>query len=207
MNYLAHLFLSGDEPGVKVGNFIGDHVKGQQFKRFPHPIQTGIILHRHIDTFTDLHPTFRESTALFREGYGRYAGVVGDIVYDHLLAVNWDKYAHGELHAFVSEAHRTLIRHYFSLPWRVKQFLPFLINSRRLETYQYSEGIEKTLAIMAANSSLPNQSRWAIKQVERHYDELEQQFNSFFPEMEQSAQKFLEQQLAPTCPDHPVPSR
>ncbi len=207
MNYLAHLYLSGDDPGIRVGNFIGDHVKGQQFKRYPQPIQTGIILHRHIDTFTDLHPVFRESAALFREGYGLYAGVVADIVYDHLLATNWTDYAQNELGVFVKECYKILIRHYFSLPRRVKQFLPFLITSNRLENYQYFEGIEKTLAIMAGHSSLPSRAEWAILQLESHYDELEEQFHSFFPEMIVSARSFLSEHLHPSASNHPAPAR
>ena len=29
MNFLAHLYLSGDNPRLMVGNFIGDFVKGR----------------------------------------------------------------------------------------------------------------------------------------------------------------------------------
>ncbi len=207
MNYLAHLYLSGDDPGIRVGNFIGDHVKGQQFKRYPQPIQTGIVLHRHIDTFTDLHPVFRESAALFREGYGLYAGVVADIVYDHLLAINWADYSSTELGTFVRESYRILMRHYFSLPRRVKQFLPFLITSNRLENYQYFEGVEKTLSIMAGHSSLPQQTQWALQQLESHYGELEEQFHSFFPEMIDSARSFLLEHLSPSGSHHPASAR
>ncbi|MFO8000320.1 MAG: ACP phosphodiesterase [Marinilabilia sp.] len=191
MNYLAHLYLSGDDPAVLVGNFIGDHVKGRQFTRYSGGVQTGILLHRHIDTFTDCHPVFRESSAIFRDVYKRYGGVVGDIVYDHLLAVNWRQYSETDLHAFVKHSHRVLMRNYFSLPGRVKQFLPFLIKSRRLENYQHFEGIEKTLTIMSANSSLPEQTPQAMHRIERHYDELQQQFSVFMPEMIVSAHAFL----------------
>ena len=31
MNYLAHLFLSGESTSILVGNFIGDSVRGNQF--------------------------------------------------------------------------------------------------------------------------------------------------------------------------------
>jgi acyl carrier protein phosphodiesterase len=48
-------------------------------------IQNGITLHRAIDTFTDAHPVFRESTKVtFR--YHHYAGVIVDVFYDHFLA-------------------------------------------------------------------------------------------------------------------------
>ncbi|MFW6268359.1 MAG: ACP phosphodiesterase, partial [Marinilabiliaceae bacterium] len=34
MNYLAHLYLSGDDPEILMGNFIGDYVKGRRFTRY-----------------------------------------------------------------------------------------------------------------------------------------------------------------------------
>lgn len=204
MNYLAHLHLSGADPGVRVGNFIGDHVKGQQFKRYSGPIQTGILLHRYIDDFTDRHPAFRQSSTLFKEGYGKYSGVVCDIVYDHFLAVNWGMYSDMALGAFIKESHRILMHHYFSLPNRVKQFLPFLINSRRLKNYQFIEGVEKTLSIMAGHSTLPDKAYWAIEQLEQNYGQIEDQFHLFFPEIISSTQSFLALNLAQTGPDHTI---
>lgn len=191
MNYLAHLYLSGHDSGVLVGNFIGDYVKGRQFMRYSGSTQTGILLHRHIDTFTDAHPVFRESSALFKDGYKRYAGVVADIIYDHLLAVNWANYSDTDLKSFVSHSHRVLMRNYFGLPGQVKQFLPFLIKSRRLENYQYLTGIEKTLNIMSSHSSLPDKTFFAMSQLQKHHDELQQQFAAFMPEIMVSAKSFL----------------
>ncbi len=191
MNYLAHLYLSGNDPQIMVGNFIGDHVKGKQYNRFPEDVQTGILLHRHIDTYTDAHPAFRESINVFRGGYRRYAGVVGDIVYDHLLAAHWQNFSAETLPNFVSRSHKILMRNYFILPLRVKQFLPFLIKSRRLENYQHLEGLERTLKIMSANSSLPENTSFAIAQMTRHYNELLALFSSFMTDIIISVDDFL----------------
>ncbi|MGQ1889595.1 acyl carrier protein phosphodiesterase [Thermophagus sp. OGC60D27] len=192
MNYLAHLYLSGKDQGLLVGNFIGDYVKGRQFTRYSGTIQTGILLHRHIDGFTDSHPEFLKSASFFKEGYHRYAGVVCDIVYDHFLAAYWSGYSDISLNEFVSRAHRILIKHYFSLPLKVKQFLPFLIKSRRLENYQFLDGVEKTLRIMSSHSSLPDNTAYALRQLEKNYGALWQQFSRFMPEMEASVRGFLE---------------
>jgi len=56
MNYLAHIYLSGNDDFLKLGNFIADEIKGKSYKEFPKDIQKGIILHRAIDDFTDHHP-------------------------------------------------------------------------------------------------------------------------------------------------------
>jgi acyl carrier protein phosphodiesterase len=191
MNYLAHLYLSNDNSRIMVGNFIGDHVKGRRYTRYSSGVQTGILLHRHIDTFTDAHPVFRESAGFFRDGYRRYAGVVSDIIYDHLLAVHWSRYSDESLERFVNKAHLILMRHYFVLPPRVKQFLPFLIKSRRLENYQHFDGVERTLSIMSANSSLPDHTTFALSRLEKHYEELSEQFNSFMTDMIDASNAFL----------------
>ncbi len=191
MNYLAHLYLSGPEAGVKVGNFIGDYVKGNHYTRYAPPIRKGIILHRKIDTFTDMHPVFRESSKVFKPMYSRYSGVVADIVYDHFLAANWDTYSNQSLKSFVSESHRILMMHYFSLPGVVKQFLPFLIKSRRMELYKHRESVEKTLVIMANHSSLPNHAHWAMEQLNAYYDELHDGFFLFFSDVRTMCNDYL----------------
>ena len=64
MNFLAHIYLSGDNEMIAIGNFIADGIRGKQYKKFQKDIKTGILLHRQIDTFTDAHPIVRQSTKL-----------------------------------------------------------------------------------------------------------------------------------------------
>ncbi len=195
MNYLAHLYLSGPTAGIKVGNFIGDYVKGNRHNRYAPEIQKGILLHRQIDFFMDRHPVARESAAFFKPQYRRYASVVIDIIYDHLLAANWNKYNDQSLHHFVSDAHKTLLRHYFILPGVVKQFLPFLIKSRRMEHYRLISGVERTLKIMSGHSSLPDHSQWAVEQLTANYEVLNQQFEYFFAEVKIMCERYIAEAL------------
>ena len=39
MNFLAHIYLSGDNKGLQLGNFIADSVKGNQFINFENTIK------------------------------------------------------------------------------------------------------------------------------------------------------------------------
>jgi acyl carrier protein phosphodiesterase len=195
MNYLAHLYLSGPAAGIKVGNFIGDYVKGSRHNRYAPEIQKGILLHRQIDSFMDRHPVARESATVFKPQYRRYASVVIDIIYDHLLAANWDRYHEQSLPHFVSDAHIILLRYYFVLPGVVKQFLPFLIKSRRMEHYRLISGVERTLKIMAGHSSLPDHSHWAIEQLNANYEVLNQQFECFFEEIRAMCELYLAEEV------------
>ena len=60
MNYLVHIFLSGDDRRVQIGNFVGDAVKGRAYENYPLGFREGILLHREIDDYTDHHPVVRE---------------------------------------------------------------------------------------------------------------------------------------------------
>ena len=61
VNFLAHLYLSQNNTNMMIGNFIADHVKGNDYKKYSNEIQKGILLHREIDTYTDTHPIVRKS--------------------------------------------------------------------------------------------------------------------------------------------------
>lgn len=183
MNFLAHLYLSGNDPMVQIGNFIGDHVKGKQYQSYAPAIQKGILLHRQIDCFTDKHPVVKQSGARLNEKYGRYSGIIIDVFYDHFLALNWTAYHHQPLKYFVTEVHRLLLFNYFKLPRNVKRFLPFLVKSRRLETYATIEGIERALQIMSGYSSLPDHTSWAIDQLREHHELFNEEFKAFFDEV------------------------
>ena len=64
---------------------ISDFVKGKKKFDYPAGIQKGIMLHRHIDNFTDTHEATREAKEIFRPHYRLYSGAFVDVVYDHCL--------------------------------------------------------------------------------------------------------------------------
>ncbi len=179
MNFLGHLYLSGDNANIKLGNFIGDYVKGKQYRKYPTEIAQGILLHRRIDTFTDNHAMIRQSANRLKSGYGRYSGVVVDMLYDHLLAKHWSDYHSTPLPQFVTETHELLIRNYLLLPKRVKLFLPFLIASRRIETYATINGIKTALNIMSKHTSLPDNSNFAIACLQQNEQLFYNEFTVF----------------------------
>ena len=101
MNFLAHIYLSGDNDFIKIGNFMADSIKGDNYNNYPEYIRKGILLHRSIDSFTDLHPVFRKSKHRLHDRYGHYSGVIMDIFYDHFLAKNWSNYSEIPLEKYV----------------------------------------------------------------------------------------------------------
>ncbi len=49
MNHLAHLYLSGKDTNLLIGNFITDFLRGKELKMFKEKYSDGIALHRYID--------------------------------------------------------------------------------------------------------------------------------------------------------------
>ena len=183
MNYLAHLYLSGNNEKIIVGNFIGDHIKGKNFKKYSPQIQKGILIHRKIDTFTDQHQLFRETKQFVKNEYGLYSGIIVDFYFDHILAKNWHLFSDSSLREFAKKIHAILLSNYFHLPKKIKGFLPFLIQNKRLESYQTIEGIAKSIKIMSQYTTLPDKTAIAIDILKNNYSQIEKNFFVFMNEI------------------------
>ena len=183
MNFLAHIYLSGNSRDVLIGNFIGDYVKGKEYTHYPAGIQKGILLHRHIDSFTDQHPVTRSSKKFISERYGLYAGIVVDIFYDHFLSAEWDKYSDMSLSNYVRDRYKMLNTGFSHFPSGVKSWFPYFIKSNWLETYTSFEGLVMVFKRMSYRTSLPDHSDYAVEMLNKNYDELRDGFFVFFEEL------------------------
>lgn len=183
MNFLAHIYLSGDNDLIKIGNFMADGIRGKHFESYPLEIQKGIILHRAIDTFTDAHPIFRQSTKKLHEKYHHYAGVIVDVFYDHFLAKNWNRYSDEKLEEFVNRFYQSLHDNYSILSERTKQIMPYMIKQNWLVSYQTIEGIHRILTQMDQRTKNESKMRFATNELSEFYSEFEEEFTSFFQEL------------------------
>ena len=197
MNFLAHLFLSGT-PGsatyadVLVGNFIADSVPGKQLENYPLGVQTGIRLHRAIDTFTDQHPVVRRSTQRLRAaGYGKYAGVISDMFLDHFLAYNFSDFSPESLVDFTRRVYALLTARQTEMPLRVQQFLPHLTQHNWLLGYAVLEGIRRALGGLSRRALPGSGMETAVTELETNYAAYEADFRAFFPELQQLVAEVL----------------
>ena len=183
MNYLAHIYLSGENDLVTIGNFIADGIKGKDYKSYPQDIQTGILLHRHIDTYTDAHTTVRKSTKRLHEKYSHYSGVIVDILYDHFLAKNWSAYSNIPLDKYCDTFYDSLEENFDILPSRIKHMMPYMIADNWLLNYASIEGIQKVLEGMNRRTKNRVQMNLAVNDLQDFYNEFELEFTSFFEEL------------------------
>jgi acyl carrier protein phosphodiesterase len=187
MNFLAHIYLSGNNDLIKIGNFMADGIRGKQFEHFPEDVQKGILLHRFIDTYTDSHDIFRKSTKRLHERYHHYAGVIVDIVYDHFLAKNWEKYSDEKLELFVNRFYHSLHDNYEILTEKTQGLMPYMIERNWLVSYRTTEGIQHILTQMDRRSKNVSQMQFAVEELTEFYDEFEEEFTLFFEEIREQA--------------------
>ena len=183
MNYLAHIYLSGDNDLVTIGNFIADGIKGKNYKKRKREVQIGILLHRHIDTFTDAHKTVRISTKRLHKNYGHYSGVIVDILYDHFLAKNWRKYSNINLENYINSFYNSLETHYEILPLRIQKMMPYMLADNWLLSYASIDGISRVLVGMNKRTKNISGMDKAVNELEEFYQEFESEFTLFFDEL------------------------
>lgn len=175
MNYLGHIYLSGDDEKLMIGNFIGDYVKGRNYLQFPNDIQQGILLHRQIDSFTDTNIHWQSIRELIRPVYKRYSGVIADLFVDHFLAVHWHLFSPHTLSQHSKWAYAEMLKNFDILPQQVQQFIPYLIQHRRLQSYATIEGLQNSMAIMSLHTSLPNHTSRGIELLLSEYHVFEEE--------------------------------
>ncbi|HRO99302.1 MAG TPA: ACP phosphodiesterase [Flavobacteriales bacterium] len=183
MNFLGHLYLAGQDPLAVVGNFMADAVKGRDLSRFPDAVQQGIRLHRAIDTFTDAHPAQRVGRDRLRPHAGRYSGVVMDLFFDHLLAVDWDRWHPEPLPDFAQRMYALLQEHAHLMPDRTQDMLPYMVRYDWLTSYATTEGLARALHGLSHRVPEGEVMRGAERVLLDHFDDYRNEFGIFLPEL------------------------
>ncbi len=193
VNFLAHIYLSFEDPEISLGNFFADHIKGKKYLHFPERIGKGILLHRAIDSFTDAHPVPKQSSKRLHKNYRHYSRVIVDIFYDHFLAKNWRDYADRPLADFTEDFYALLEANYDLLPPGTQRMLPYMIADNWLLNYANLDGIAQVLQGMNRRTQNKSKMHNAIGDLQEHYPLFEKEFRQFFPELITfSRQKFDE---------------
>jgi acyl carrier protein phosphodiesterase len=183
MNFLAHLFLSGKNEELMVGNLLGDFMRGRKQEAFSEGVAKGICLHRKIDEFTDNHPLVTESKLRLRPAFKHYAPVVADVFYDHFLAANFSDYSDVSLKDFAQRCYNVLRMHKDLFPPRFQQALIYMRFRNVLVSYSKMNGIEFAFARMSRRTNHISNLHNATKELHKNYDHYYSEFKIFFPEL------------------------
>lgn len=195
MNHLAHFFLSFEQEPLLVGNYMADFALGSSYLEMHPNIQQGVLLHRFIDNFTDTHPSVQKSKKRVAKTQGKYAPVVVDVFYDHLLAFNWSKYCKEPLSSFATKTYQQLEHQKQLFPERLLLRFEHMKTHDWLSHYATKEGIERALAGLSKRAKFDNQMEYAFKTYILNKDALLEDFQSFFPEIIEATAIYIEEQL------------
>jgi acyl carrier protein phosphodiesterase len=156
MNYLGHLYLSGNDTGLMQANLYGDFIKGTQLTHLPDVIQRGVQLHRSIDHFIDHHPVIRELLPALRGELPKVAGIAIDIFFDHLLAKNWGLFHPQPLNEYLQAVYRSfdLDDQNYSSDYRT--FLRHLVQRNWIGSYPTLDAVDRMSRNVGAQLSFPN---------------------------------------------------
>ena len=190
MNFLGHIFLSPDDDELLLGNFIADSVKGNPEKQLPERVAEGVRLHRAIDEFTDNHPMVKSGVSRFRETQGRYAPVVIDVVYDHVLASNWSKFHSQDLGSFTNTVYQKLeaMDEYF--PTRVQRYFPYMKSQNWLLNYQFEWGLLKSLAGLDRRTSVDTEMHLSVEVYKKNHELFLEEFEVFIKDAQQMVENY-----------------
>ena len=114
----------------------------------------------------------------------RYAGILLDVFYDHLLAANWARYADVPLDALIARFYAALEKRADLLPPNLARIAPYMIEQDWLGSYRDYAGVDLAIRRMSTRLSKNGDvMRDALADLERNYATIEIGFHRFFPEL------------------------
>lgn len=183
MNFLAHIYLSGNNQRIQIGNFMGDGIRGKDYLNYHPDIQIGVLLHRSIDSFTDFHPIFRQSKYRLVPKFNHFSGIIVDMFYDHFLAKEWEVYHHKPLSEFVNRFYKNLQEHESELNIKTRGMLPYLVKYNWLERYACLTDLQQILKQMDQRFSFPSKMHESVIDLHAHYTDFRREFHLFFKDL------------------------
>src|SRR5690554_5531033 len=180
MNYLGHLYFSGDNHALMLANLYGDFVKGKNYTYLPESIQKGVFLHRKIDDFIDHHPKVTQLRLKLYHDLPKIAGIAIDLYFDHLLAKNWEVYHQQKLNEFIDQfltyalnpKHLSFNEKKFNYPQNYIHLLTLIKYHNWIKKYIHLEGLNEAASGLSTRISFHNNLNQAVKVYLKHESEI-----------------------------------
>lgn len=191
MNFLAHSFLSFSDEQI-VGNLIGDFIKNRDKKKLPEKIQQGVMMHRAIDAFTDVHPKVSEAKTVFQPLVRLYSGAFVDVVFDYFLANDESIKIPEQWREHTAHVYKVLYDHSTDLPENFQQILPRMEKDNWLYNYRFDWGIEYSIRNVLHKAKYLEQTTPVYALFIHHKPFLKTCFDEFFPDLHEFCIKLNE---------------
>lgn len=184
MNYLAHIALAGGNAEHQVGGLLGDFIRGPLVGQFSPHIEAGIKAHRQLDAYVDQQPELHAFVQRFNSPMRRYAGIVADVFYDHLLASDWHRYYRQSLEHFCQDFYNHLAAYNQQLPQRAQHFLRHAPQIGWLQSYAQRDNLPLILQRVGERFRRPVALQEALVTVEQHSTAIAEEFHQLYPRLQ-----------------------
>jgi acyl carrier protein phosphodiesterase len=191
MNHLAHALLA-DAGGIEfaLGSAQGDFLHGHPDPAWSAARQAGLQFHRAIDHYTDAHPEVVAARNTFDPPLRRYAGIVLDVWFDHLLVCGWARLTPDEpLPQFARHWLALLDDHAMELPESLRAFMAWMHAHGLPQAYGETATLDVVFHAMARRLSRPSPIGDALPALLERADTLQRHFDAFFPDLVVHARK------------------
>ncbi len=179
MNYLVHLYLADPEPLCRLGNLVGDFVKGPLDDSWAKPLRRGLRQHRQVDVFAQGSAAFRRSRERLDPAFGLCRGILVDVFYDHFLARNWQRHSRIYLADFAAGVYRDVETHLLLLPPGFQAVAPRMIANDWLASYRRPEAVGRALERLGQRLRRPRNLEAGLAEMLRHDAALEADCEEF----------------------------
>lgn len=193
MNFLAHALLSGEQPAMIVGGVAGDWVKGPLPGTLPADISRGVALHRAIDHHVETHPAFCRSRGRVSAARRRYAGILVDIFYDHLLAHDWHNVHPVPLPEYTGSVYRMIEARMDALPADAHPALRLMAQQDWLASYATMAGIADVMLRMSRRVRHPEMLAQAEEELLRDLEGFTEDYREWLADITLFCQAWREQ--------------
>jgi len=150
VNFLAHLVLAPQTPEGLIGSIAPDMIRGPLPADLHPEVMSAAKEHQRIDRFTDRHRAFTQTRDRLREYVdARLAGILADVLYDHVLARDWADWRGEDFSAFIDQTQRHLLQALPRVPYHMQMVVRKMIDEQWLASYATADGIRARLATMS----------------------------------------------------------
>lgn len=190
MNHLAHAVLAGDDPEVVVGSLLGDFWRGGLDPAWPAALARGVRLHRRTDSYTDAHPAVAAARARFEPPLRRYAGILLDVWFDHVLARDFERHAGEPAGPRLARIHAALAHLPRGVPPAFVLFAQRTVAHRTLSRYADPDYVEAVYEHIARRLSRDNPVAHAFPAVAALDAPISRAFEIVWPDVRALARAF-----------------
>ena len=191
LNHLAHFVLAPENDAARMGTLLGDFARGTDLSDWPPEVEQAIRLHRRVDAFTDAHPVVLAAKGALPAIWRRYAGILLDVYFDHVLINDWARWHDAPLAAYASDAHASLARIASALPEPARDVCARMAEHAALTTCATPDGVARVLARIGARFKRPQPLADALPALITANDALTDAFEAFFPALRAEARAYL----------------